>query len=54
MDRLDCAERGNQTTIRIETELEKRGSKGLNHWQFIQQTAKTKRCKKELDEKSID
>ena len=24
MDRLDCAERGNQTTIRIEAELEKR------------------------------
>ena len=45
MDRLDCAERGNQTTIRIETELEKRGSKGLNYWRFIYQKAKTKRSK---------
>ena len=43
MDRLDCAERGNQTTIRIEAELKKRGSKGLNHWKFSKQIAKRKR-----------
>ena len=43
MDRLDCTERGNQTTIRIEAELKKCRSKGLNHWKLIKQITKAKR-----------